>query len=92
MTPLRVIMGKGGFELRMVRRQGRAGIYRQHLPGGNPDHDAYEVIMFQFRNTNYKGEPVENPQDSKSLSNASPTSRIAHPINQHFCSKDGTNQ
>jgi hypothetical protein len=59
MTPLPVIMGKGGFELTMVRRQGRAVIYRQHLPGGNPDHDAYEVIMPQSRNTNYKGEPVE---------------------------------
>lgn len=59
MIPLPVIMAKGGFELRMVRRQGRAAIYRQHLPGGNPDHDVYEIIMPESRNTNYKGEPVE---------------------------------
>jgi hypothetical protein len=52
-------MQKGGFELTMIRRKGRAVIYRQHFPGSNPDHDAYEVIRAQLRNTDRRGEPVE---------------------------------
>jgi hypothetical protein len=43
----------------MVERVGRVAIYRQHLPGGNPEHDAYEVVLPQVRNTNHEGEPVE---------------------------------
>jgi hypothetical protein len=58
-TPLPAVTRKGGFELTMVKRVGRIAIYRQHLPGGDPDHDAYEVILPQVRNTNHKGEPVE---------------------------------
>jgi hypothetical protein len=59
MTPLPAVVGKAGLELSLIRRVGRAAIYRQHLPGGNPDHDAYEVILPQVRNTDYKGERVE---------------------------------
>src|SRR5258707_15403262 len=59
MTPLPTLIRRGGFELTMVRREGRAAIYRQHLPGGNPNHDAYEVVLPQIRNTNHEGEPVE---------------------------------
>ena len=59
MTPLPAVIRKGGFELTMITRVGRAAIYRQHLPGGNPDRDAYEVILPQVRNTDHKGEPVE---------------------------------
>ena len=59
MTLLPALVSKGGFELMMIRRVGRAAIYRQHLPGGNPDHDGYEVILPQVRNTNHNGEPVE---------------------------------
>ena len=58
MTQLAAVVRKGGFELTMIRRKGRAAIYRQHLPGGNPDHDAYEVILPQMRDTNHEGEPV----------------------------------
>jgi hypothetical protein len=43
----------------MVKRAGRAAVYRQHLPGGNPGHDAYEVILPQVRNSDHKGQPVE---------------------------------
>jgi hypothetical protein len=43
----------------MIRRLGRVAIYRQHLPGGNPDHDAYEVIVTQLRNTDHTGQRVE---------------------------------
>jgi hypothetical protein len=60
MTPLPSVIRKGGFELTMIRRKGRAAIYRQHLPGGNPDHDAYEVILAQMRDTNHMGQPVES--------------------------------
>ncbi len=59
MTSLPAVVGKAGFELTMIRRVGRAAIYRQHLPSGNPDHDAYEVIVPQVRNTDYRGQPVE---------------------------------
>jgi hypothetical protein len=59
MTPLPAVFRKGGFELTMVKRAGRAAIYRQHLPAGNPDHDAYEVILPQVHNTNHEGQPVE---------------------------------
>jgi hypothetical protein len=59
MTPLPSVIRKAGFELTMIRRVGRVAIYRQHLPGGNPDHDAYEVILPQVRNTNHEGQPVE---------------------------------
>lgn len=58
MTPLPAIIGKAGFELRRVKRVGRVAIYRQHLPGANPDHDAYEVVLVQVRDTNHRGEPV----------------------------------
>jgi hypothetical protein len=58
-TPLPTIIRKAGFELAMIRRIGRAAVYRQHLPGGKPDHDAYEVILAQIRNTNHDGEAVE---------------------------------
>ena len=59
MTPLPAVISKGGFKLTTVRRAGRAAIYRQHFPGANPDHDAYEVILPQVRNTNHKGQYVE---------------------------------
>jgi hypothetical protein len=59
MTPLPAVIRKGGFELTLVKRVGRVAIYRQHLPGGSPDHDAYEVIVPQVRHTNHKGETVE---------------------------------
>jgi hypothetical protein len=59
MTPLPAVIRKNGFELTMVRRVGRLAIYRQHLPGGNSDHDAYEVILAQTRDTNHDGEAVE---------------------------------
>ena len=58
MTLLGAAIRKGGFELTLIRRVGRVALYRQHLPGGNPDHDAYEVILPQVRNTNHEGEPV----------------------------------
>jgi hypothetical protein len=58
MIPLPSVIRKNGFELTMVRRVGRVAIYRQHLPTGNPTHDAYEVILAQSRNTNHEGEPV----------------------------------
>ena len=60
MTLLPPIIRKAGFELTLIRRIGRAAIYRQHVLGGNPDHDAYEVILAQIRTTNHKGEPVES--------------------------------
>ena len=59
MTRLPTIVRKGGFELALVLRTGRVAIYRQHRPDGDPDHDAYEVILPQVRNTNHKGEPVK---------------------------------
>lgn len=59
MTPLPTIIRKAGFELALVLRTGRVAIYRQHLLGGNPEHDAYEVILPQVRTTNHQGEPVE---------------------------------
>jgi hypothetical protein len=59
MTSLPAVIRKAGFEFTMIRRIGRAALYRQHLPGGNPDHDAYEVILPQVRNTNHTGQPVE---------------------------------
>ena len=59
MTGLPAVIRKAGFELTLVRRVGRVAIYRQHLPSGIPDQDAYEVILPQVRNTNHKGEPVE---------------------------------
>src|SRR5215470_14792464 len=59
MTPLPRIVRKGGFELSLVLRTGRVAVYRQHLPDGNLDHDAYEVILPQVRTTNHKGEPVK---------------------------------
>jgi hypothetical protein len=59
MTLLSPVIRKGGFELTMITRVGRSAAYRQHLPGGNPDHEAFEVILPQTRTTNHKGEPVE---------------------------------
>jgi hypothetical protein len=59
MTRLPRIVRKSGFELSLLLRNGRVPIYRQHRPGSNPEHDAYEVILPQTRNTNHKGEPVE---------------------------------
>ena|SRR5438477_6046978 len=59
MTPLLASISKAGFELTLIKRAGRVAVYRQHLPGGNPDHDAYEVILPQVRNTNRKGHPVK---------------------------------
>jgi hypothetical protein len=56
---LPAVIRKGGFELTMIKRVGRVAIYRQHLPGGNPDHDAYEVILAQVRNTDHRRQPVE---------------------------------
>jgi len=43
MTPLPRVIRQAGFELTLIQRVGRVAIYRQHLPGANPDHDAYEV-------------------------------------------------
>ena len=59
MTPLPSVLRKAGFELTMVKRAGRAAVYRQHLPGGNPGHDAYEVILPQVRNSDHKGQPAQ---------------------------------
>ena len=59
MTPLPATVRKAGFELTRIERVGRVAIYRQHLPGADADHDAYEVILLQVRNTNHKGELVE---------------------------------
>lgn len=59
MIPLSPVIRKAGFELTMIKRVGQVAIYRQHLPGGNPDHDAYEVIVAQVRNTDHKGEAVD---------------------------------
>jgi hypothetical protein len=59
MTPLPTTVHKDKFELVVVRRIGRVAIYRQHRPGGNPGHDAYEVILAQVRNTNHTGQPVD---------------------------------
>jgi hypothetical protein len=59
MTPLPAVTRKAGFELTMVRRRGRVAIYRQHMRSGNPDHDAYEVILPQMRHTDHTGQPVE---------------------------------
>ena len=59
MTPLPAAIHKAGFELTLVRRVGRVAIYRQHLLDGNPDHDVYELILAQVRNTNHKGQPVD---------------------------------
>jgi hypothetical protein len=59
MSPLPTVIRKGGFELTLIRRVGRVALYRQHLPGGNPDHDAYEVILPQLRDTDHTGQPVE---------------------------------
>jgi hypothetical protein len=59
MTPLPQVICKAGFELMLIHRVGKVAIYRQHLPGANPDHDAYEVILPQVRNTNHKGQRVE---------------------------------
>lgn len=59
MTPLPMITRKAGIELTMIRRLSRAAIYRQHLLGGNPDHDTYEVILAQTRTTNHEGERAE---------------------------------
>jgi hypothetical protein len=59
MTPLGAVIHKAGFEFTLIRRLGRAAIYRQHLPGRSPEHDAYEVILPQVRNTNHKGQSVE---------------------------------
>jgi hypothetical protein len=58
MTPLPAVIRKAGFELRLVLRNGRVAIYRQHQPGSDPNHDAYEVILPQVRSTNHKGERV----------------------------------
>jgi len=58
-TPLPTVIHKGGFDLTLVRRAGRAAIYRQHFPRDNPAHDAYEVILPLSRTTNHKGQPVE---------------------------------
>jgi hypothetical protein len=58
MTPLPRVIRKGGFELRMLKRVGRAVIYRQHVSDGNPDCDAYEVILPQPRNTDHNGKPI----------------------------------
>jgi hypothetical protein len=59
MRRLSTVIRKGGFELTLIRRVARVALYRQHLPGGDRDHDAYEVILPQVRNTDRKGEPVE---------------------------------
>jgi hypothetical protein len=58
-TPLPAAIRKDGFELKLVRRIGRAAVYRQHFLRGIPDHDAYEVILPQVRNTNHEGETIE---------------------------------
>ena len=57
-TPLPAVIHKGGFELTIVKGVDRAAIYRQHFPGDNPNHDAYDVILPQVRDTNYEGQPV----------------------------------
>src|SRR5215471_4907247 len=59
MTPLPIVIRKAGFELTLVRRVGRVVIYRQHFLDSDPDHDAYEVILAQVRNSNHRGEPVD---------------------------------
>jgi hypothetical protein len=58
MKPLPTTLRKGGFELTLVGRKRKAAIYRQHWPFGNPDNDAYEVILPRVLNTNFLGEAV----------------------------------
>jgi hypothetical protein len=58
MTPLPEVIRRGGFELTLVSRKGNAAIYRQHRPSGNPDNDAYEVILPRVLNTNFLGEAL----------------------------------
>jgi hypothetical protein len=43
-TTLPEVIRRGGFELTLVSRKGKAAIYRQHWPSGNPDDDAYEAF------------------------------------------------
>jgi len=63
MRPLATTLRKGGLALTLVRRNGKAAIYRQHAPSGNPDNDAYEVILPRVLNTDFNGQPVE-PHES----------------------------
>ena len=58
MRPLPEIIRRGGFELTLVGRKGKAAIYRQHSPSGNPDNAAYEVILPRVLNTNFLREAV----------------------------------
>jgi hypothetical protein len=58
MTPLPEVIRKGGFDLTLVSRKGKAAIYWQHWPSGNPDNDAYEIILPRVLNTNFLGEAV----------------------------------
>jgi len=59
MTPLPLTVGKAGFELSQLIRNGKVAIYRQHRPGSDSVHDTYEVILPQVRNTNHKGDSVD---------------------------------
>jgi hypothetical protein len=59
MAPLPKVIRKAGSELTLIGRIRRIAIYREHLLGGNPDHDAYEVILVQLGNTNHKGQLVD---------------------------------
>jgi hypothetical protein len=59
MTPLPRTVRKDDFDLVQVLRNNKVAIYRQHRPDSDAIYDAYEVILPQVRNTNYKGEPVE---------------------------------
>jgi hypothetical protein len=59
MRPIASKVQKGGFQLTLVRREGRVAMYRQHRPGSDAVHDGYEVILPRVLKTNHKGEPVE---------------------------------
>ena len=67
MTPLPTTLSKGGFELTLVSRKGKTSIYRQHWRSGNPDNDAYEVVLPRVFNTDFRGQPVE-PYESYPVS------------------------
>lgn len=38
-------LSRDGFELTLIERKNSRAIYRQHLKGGNPTNDAFEVII-----------------------------------------------
>lgn len=55
-------LGKDGFDLTLVRREGRAAIYRQTLRGEERVPPAFEVIIPNVYSRNFSGpcEPYES--------------------------------